>query len=912
VLLGETAEFEIRPAGESLIETVPNKNVTAAFRVTNKAEIQDFTTEVGLPEGWKLITKDFPFFLEKNQTDLRLISIYVPPSTTAGKYEVTYQLRGRKFPSIRDSYSFWVVVSPYRKLSMNVLQAPEFVIAGESYQVMLQILNESNVCDQLVLKVQCIDSLSIKPEVDHFTIPSGQYRTVNVHILTDAKALEPGSQTVYYTIHCADQKESQAETQSSVKIIPRVMGAEDRYFRLPVQLSAAFVTQRQDGKTNSGIQGNAFGSGTLDEKGTKSISFHFRGPDAYRRSISVFAERDEYTASYWTKRFAIHVGDRPFTLTQLSQNSRYGRGVELGFSPNAEWSFGTYYQNSRWYMSDSKSFASFVKYQPNDRGAFQLSYLDNHEIDQEGKLLSASADFNPFKNTRVELEVASGSHRGEFEKGIQANVMGNLPFATCQVEWIYASPDFPGYYRDTNLLSTGLILRPIDKLSLNFSYRSDRQNFEMDTTRYVAPISRFFQSGISYQFIPQLRASIDFNTRSTKDRMADHRFDYSESSGRFMLNPNFWKLTLSLSAEQGQTQNNLYGKSSAMGRYMANLHFEPLGNQSYDAYLYYEENNRYSDKKTRMTTMGFNVRFLVSRKMEFRMNFQNNYTPEDAYMDRNISELSFKYLLPNKNSIQLRGRLTLLRNSMDRTDKALVVEYTAPIGIPVQVRKNSCIVKGRVIDMETRLPVRDMIIRINGSTAVTDADGNFIFRNLKEKTYYLILDKAAVGLNRVPVQKMPMEIHTVPGKEGKIVEIGLIRSASVSGRVMIASRQEKQPAPGSEPAAKAYVVGEGVAGEASKADSSLANILVEMSRNDETLRRVTDSKGGYTFDELRPGNWTIKFYDYNLPQYHQFENVSSEIELKPGDRKVLDAPVFPQKRRIRFMQNGGVIKERFR
>ncbi|HEX9934199.1 MAG TPA: hypothetical protein VGB38_03295, partial [bacterium] len=534
------------------------------------------------------------------------------------------------------------------------------------------------------------------------------------------------------------------------------------------------------------------------------------------------------------------------------------------------------------------------------------------DSESNGQLISASVNARLLRNTSASLELASGWHGGQFEKGLQAQVTGSHSRITYDIDWIYSSPDFPGYYRDTNYLSAGLVLRPTSRLSLNLGYRNEKQNFEMDTTRYSAPLTRYFQAGLGLQFTLHTRVSLNYATRSSRDRMPAYLFDYLENTGSVRFDQSFKTLAFSVSAEAGKTENRRDGTVYDMNRTMASVRFAPSDFQSYNGYFYIDESNRYSSERMKLVTYGLEARYMLLKRAEFRLNYQNNSNPEDFYMDRNLFETLFRYTLPNSHVVQLRARLTVLRNSMDHRDKAFVVEYAAPIGIPLAVRKNSCIVKGLVLDAETGLPVRDLIIRINGSTAVTDKSGHFVFRNLSEKTYYLSFDKAAVGLNRVSVQKMPMEIAAVLGKEGRTVEFALTRGASLSGRVDVMKPKEARPSSGQvgQGPGETYLLGNGAEPhDTTGTKSGLANILVEISRDDEVQRRMTDSNGAYGFEELRPGSWTVKFYDYNLPEYHQFLRNSFEVELKPGDRIDLNASVLPKKRRIQLQQDGGVVRE---
>ena len=77
-LRADNGGLEVRPAAEEYFLTTPQKNVTMIFHVTNKtSEKQEFKSIVEMPEGWKLITEDFPFELDQNQSIAKLVSFYI-------------------------------------------------------------------------------------------------------------------------------------------------------------------------------------------------------------------------------------------------------------------------------------------------------------------------------------------------------------------------------------------------------------------------------------------------------------------------------------------------------------------------------------------------------------------------------------------------------------------------------------------------------------------------------------------------------------------------------------------------------------------------------------------------------------------------------------------------------------------
>ncbi|GAH24631.1 unnamed protein product [marine sediment metagenome] len=277
--------------------------------------------------------------------------------------------------------------------------------------------------------------------------------------------------------------------------------------------------------------------------------------------------------------------------------------------------------------------------------------------------------------------------------------------------------------------------------------------------------------------------------------------------------------------------------------------------------------------------------------------------------------------MPNEHKISVQGRYTSYRNSEKKDETALMIQYTVPFRLPVGRKKNIGVVKGYVYDEETKESMPDVIIRANGATAVTDSDGNFTFPSLKPGTYYLNIDRARIGLNRITTQKNPIEVTVESGKEIR-VEIGITQPAILSGQIMLYQFENNHSndswaEKGGNNTTNHYVVGDGDNNNGSLNNGEtklvkaygLANILLELTNGSEIKRCVADKKGYFRFEELRPGKWTLKVYNANLPDYHYLEEDTFAIELKPGDGKEILLKALPKKRFIRIMEQGGILSE---
>ena len=925
-LVSDDTGVVVRPNGEDYIETVPRSNITTVFRVTNQtSEKQDLISEVELPEGWILLTQNLPFDIEAHASDIKLLCFHVPQITTTGNYEVTYRVKSRKYPSISDYFTVIVNVLPMKRLRIHVIQAPTSVISGETYRISMTVSNESNVEGDIKLDVRSLENLPILLDTTVFHLLSGESKNIWVEVLTDSTTNVSFKHTVKINAKFLDDENIGDGTKSIVNILTRSGSAVDWYHRFPVEGQFSYIKQDNDHGHQS-LQVDVSGRGRLSEGSRDIIEFRFRNPDSYMKSLSIYGEHDLYTVSYSTDKWSINIGDGPYSLSSLTEMGRHGRGI-YGNIKIKRLVLGAFYQKARFFWSGGvkEEIASFLKYNVNSRDKIGFYYLKKRMYTRNADIFSMEGTFRPFKNTALELEYAGATSNNTYYDSYKMRISGSQSIVHYHFHLISADSDFPGYYRNTNFFSAGMSVSVLKNLRLRSQARWDKQQYDIDTTNYVAPLSKYRQLGLEYLLGNKLRLQLDQIKQSREDRYTASKFNYDLTSYRLRVLRNIGKLNVSGSVEMGETINKFIQKRSKRIRYSIIANYRPSRRHYFRGYLYYDKGNRYIDEKDRRVTVGINISSQIFSKTSFFMTFQNYYSPEYYQMNRNLFELQLKHNLSHRHAFSLRCRKTILRNSLSQDDMALRIDYKLSLGVPISRKKSIGSIRGHVYDTVNNQPMQDVIFRINDLTAVTDQRGNFSFRALRPGTYLLTIDKSRIGLNKVVLQQTPMQVSIVGGEE-KYVEFAITRGASVSGEVMVYSvvddssdhfsadkmqdhMDEFYIAGGDKNKTKKNGKETSITNGKTKRvpDHGLAGILVEMKMGEEIHRRVTDKKGRFFFGELRPGHWTFKLYEYNLPDYHKFEKEAYEFGLQPGEEKELLVKVIPVRRRIQILREGETI-----
>lgn len=902
---------EVRPAGKESLETEPMRIITTVFRVTNKsAEKQELASNIELPEGWRLITKDLLFELGANESKMRLVSFFIPQTTLAGEYEVLFFVRGEYTSTISDSCPIRVVVSPVAKVEVKLLKAPAHVIAGEDYQASFVVANEGNIENTVRIKIDSEANLPFIVGDEEFKLAPAESKTIRVVVETDIMK-EKLDHHLSLTAQILEDEKTQAQATSLVEIIPRITEGEDESHKLPVEITLRQATQKNNEEDKSGFQTEISGKGPLDEEGKKYIKFLFRGPDIYDKSA--FSERDQYSFSFWTKDYEFHLGDHRYFLSSLTENDYYSRGISGKLNLN-NFSWGAGYHKTRWIEPEEKQIGGYIRYLIREKYRLGLNYLKKTGADR-AEIVSLEAQLRPAENTHVEFEYALGKKDKKDDDASWLRVYGYRRWISYRLGFTHAGPDYPGYYRNIDSLMAVLAFSLKDNLRLNANFGQGKNKSDSGPTIYSASWEKYYQLGLNYNLKPDTVLSFDWRDHYREGQLPNFDFDSQEKSFRFGIEHSLKKLNLSASAESGKT-DELNNQSSYLQRYTASAYFRPTKRQTYKGSLSYSNYKDFTGRKPRYITGGLKGSFRISESTFFELDFQTNDYARYYQGERDILEARLTHTLPNGHKIPMRGRYTSYRDSHLKDESTLMIEYIIPFGLSISKKNNTGTVKGYVYDEKTKEPIPDIIVRLNGYTAVTDKKGRFIFPSVKPRKYYLHIDREGIALNQIPVRKTPIEVVVEGGQERRL-EIGMAQPATLSGEIMVYRlRNGYHKLNGENGPNNRYIAGDnngvilnGNKGELAE-DYVLANVLVELVNGSEIERRVTDKKGRFEFEELRPGKWTLKIHDNNLPEYYHFEKDTFEFELEPGQKNALLVKVLPMKRHIHLVGEGGTLQEK--
>ncbi|MGB8952362.1 MAG: SPOR domain-containing protein [Candidatus Aminicenantales bacterium] len=910
--------IHIQSTNSGVIEAKPQSSITLTFRVSNGTnQKHEFSPRLILPEGWRLITEELPFQLGSGEETIRLVGIFVPLRTLSGDYSIIYSLSASDNPSLSTRQNVQVRVLLESNFILQFIESPRLVIAGEKYRCRFLLTNQSNASFTLHVEVDSQDGYPFQADIARILLKAGDSVPFAVTVETDPKVRKKITHRVRLKVKAEEMGRDIVQTSASsqVDVVPKVSGEEDYYYRLPIEFSLIALTNANEEFTQFRLSG----TGNLKANRSTKISFLFRGPG--RKELLNFGfQHEEYWLSLETPIGNFYAGDRVFSLSKLTEYGHYGRGF-VGELTLSRFGVKAYYQESLFTSMDYKrrQKALQVSYAAGQKQRFSLSYLSNKTGDHpEDSTYSFQTNVR-YKVFNMNFEYARGikksSHADKTDQAIWLEAYGQYKSLHYQLNIIQAGANYPGSYNNLVFRLGNLSFSPLKNITLRSSYQDQRLSSHSDL--YLSSISESFGLlGIQTRVFNNLHFSLDFRSRERKDLSPVPSFHYIDRTVRFGIYSHFGSLDIQAFMDIGKTYNQLSQQSCNLAEYMASISYVPIHKLTLGGHLLLRDQDKsFTGERQQgmelQLDMSLNLQntvlrafFRTTKRREFYSQILEGHVLDDPLLitqHLNLLEVSLTQRFSNGHSLafRLRGASPMEYGPQLKSNFMGAVEYTIPLSFPVSRKTELGELRGRVYNVEKKDEgIRGVIVKVSDLMTITNARGEFIFHSLPPGKYYMSVDKKSIDPDQITLQKTPFDLDVEGGKKIQ-VNLGLARSCSVNGQVVVYEYEKETQEPTFEfPSEKK---------EQKLVESyKLRNTLVEMRNPEESFLQATDDEGQFHFEDLRPGQWTLKIYDNNLPELYVVEKDVYILDLAPGSKEFLSVRVIPEVRIIRFLEGGEI------
>jgi hypothetical protein len=858
--------------GAPRLEAEPGKTATALFRLTNHSATGELVhAEVVLPQGWRLITQEEPKQLGPAEEETRLVGFSIPAGTPAGTYTVRYGVHGRiSRPHVRDSVQ--IVVGERRGLELQLESPPRFGIAGDPYDVRFLLRNLGNVAERVRLRLSGSDDLHPETDSTLMSLAPGESRLIPVRVATRRDlATVLRHRVEVRALSIADDSVA-ALARSDVEILPRATEAPS-FHRLPVK-----VRLRTADVGVGGTVPEISGSGTLFRGGATRIDFLLRGRET---RPTLYGESDEYRFGLHGRNFDLRLGDQTYSLSALTEPGRYGSGTG-GRATLGRISFGGHMlRDRRGSMEEQR--AAFLGLDLSETAYLGVHYLRWLGHDR-AHVTTGRAFFSPVRGTTVDAEYGRGLGGRSSARAVHAE--GSYTRMSYTLRHVRGGDEYPGRYNGTSADEAYLSLRPFSELRLDGSLHLYENRPTLTgagpsgTTETRSLRVRLGYAGLlSAEYAVDERAADQlFNSYDRESRAV--RVTGSYGTGHAWLSP-----TVEISrvwdtpGERDWPFRRLTlhgGISGARGSLSSSL--ERVSGRSI-----------HSTVAGEATSVSLHASTWMSRATHLRLSLYRHHGLTANFASRQGVDATVEQKLPFGHRLVARARSSTVRSPMAAGGPSFVLDYVAPLGVPVSRLRDEGRIAGRVFDVETGAGIARVPVRLGDRTMVTDDRGVWVFSGIRPGVHTLDVDRLSVGLGRVPGRALPLAV-TVRGSSTERVEIGMVRGARVSGAVLLMARTVS-------------VSTEGGAVES----SGMRDVIVQLSRGGEAVRRVTDASGRFAFADLLPGRWTLTLENPQIPPHHHLERDTLILDVRAGEAHAAEIRVLPRNRPLILLAEGEIV-----
>jgi hypothetical protein len=888
VVLAQAGGLEVRPADREQIASGPREVVATTFAVRNASGAPlEVEPRLVLPAGWSAITPETPFDLAISESSVRLVSFMIPESARAGEYPVTFEVRDRRQLSLSDSYTVRVQVTSAPKVQVIALEAPDFVIAGEPYRSAFLIRNVGNSPIVASFKVRNRRGLRAAPTEGTLALDPGESRQIEIEA-TAPEASAPTRQrsNARLTVAVSVEDVPTAVLADSVtQVVPRASPL-DAFHTLGSRLDMHFVARDARGNRSSGWQPELSGAGVIDEEHERYLSFKFRGPDA--RDRGSLGASDEYWVRYQDPNVTAAAGDFTYSLSQLTDPGRFGRGALFGFERTL-WGLTAFEMRDPYSSSVGVQRGLNAYYRLNNTTQLDANLLDRTEGTLPADILSLRAQSQWDLGFTTDLEVGQSDGGGERGNAVRAALHDSRRAVRYYILGWSADEDFRGYLRDKEYLSAGFDYPRAKGFGLRGYYRLQNWNLEpleeidpdlLDRRNeadfmLAAPTERQWSLGTSRSLLSGTRASLDYTHRTRVGGTTSPDIDLVNQSWRAGLGQSWRVFSLNYSYERGATLNNLSGAQFDTSAHLFSASLRAGRHQSYGLYALHDESSNANEPENARTSYGMNASYRFGTATSLTLDAQRGETRFGRTAQYN---LSFTHERPTGARFRLAARR--LEGRFARTD--LLASYSIPFSLPVLRKAGVSTVRGRVYDEDSGDGLRNVLLHLDGLTAVTNGKGEFEFPAVKAGHYRLAMDRRNIAVDRIPAASSPLDV-TVDARVPDSMQIALVRAVTIAVAVKLHS-DDATPSRGAP------------------------NQLVVFRSGEAVLRRLTDAEGRVRLGGLAPGKWIVTVAEDTLPPGYAAAVGDLELEVGAGESVNADIPLTPVKRNIRMLAPLGIAR----
>ncbi|WP_247234445.1 hypothetical protein [Telluribacter sp. SYSU D00476] len=867
-------------------KVAPDEYFTLFFDVTNNDAFSiNPRANLVLPEGWTIVTRKELSEVKPGETKKIFFTLRPSRNARVGTGNITLQIMVDQRVVMEEKV--WLEIDQVHKVDIMPVVVPDFLREGTSFTCVYLVQNLGNSIEEIQLsstqglisgnqKITLEPYTSYSVKVQYAIPPNLSQKT---YLVVDLIALLMGT-------------EERVQKSQLVEAYPNSTRKSDPYLRFPIEVSGIYNAVSNGGQQSTGSQFDIRGQGYLDFSKQHYLDFVLHGPNQI--NLPQFGSFDQYSITYSNPQFAVSALDYTLQVSNLTEFSRFGRGLQMSYKAGDTELTG-FYSQPRFFAGIKSTYGGKLTYRPTEHFDFNLNIISKNMLvgDQLVTTDIASISTNYQKNSLwVETEAAANTALGKTDVGGFLRLYYSPKWFRFSSNLVYAGKDFYGYYTNSTLISNTLYSKITRKLMLGAGQNITKVNQSLDLTIYsTLPYYSNYFGEFSYQFSTRDQLRLNYTYREKEDRAAQKQFNYEESVARYSYFHTGKRLYVWLDGEVGRTRNLLavgdsMVRTTLQNRFMLNYTF--FRDLTLGANVEYLQTNRYSalNRTEEFLFYGANALIRLKDYLSFNLYYRNNYALDELTESRNFlnSELILK--LNDRHRLSLRGSYAAFpgENRLEKNWLA-TARYTLLINAPIKKDKSLGGIYGKLSKVSDE-KISGVIVQMGKETTITDESGSFKFNDLVPGEYYVTLRRSSLKVDEIADIPLPLEVN-VKANEITDIQIPITRSASVKGIIEVGVPVQ-------------------VGSQASERKKE--SLVVKLTNNESTFYTETDASGAFSFGEVRSGEWTISVVKTGAwTNDYTIDADSRQISVVAGKDTQVKFRLTPKERKL-HMNGGKTIK----
>ncbi len=859
--------------------------VTLPFTVVNRSsQTLNLSENINLPQGWRILATSGSFTLAPGERTVRLVHVLASSDVPSGSYTLPYHVISQDQLSIHAEENVSVVIASNAQLSLEVIEPPGLVLAGEEYTVKVTVKNKGNVAVSLTADIK--DRLgyvaSLRPK--SLALEPSQSSTLTI----TAKIPASLKNTSYHTFKLSLEGRSiDVQKEIKTRIVSRIPEGIGRYHTLTAKVSGNYTSNGNIGT----LQTELSVAGSLDEEGIHNIDLLVRNKQTL--STSSLGLDSEMRASYINSSIGIHLGDRLFPIAGITDTGFYGKGLEIEYHPNDQYWFlrafsAEQHSSEISFNEDGSLTLANIKgieagYQF-DSGLEIIANILSKENEDNSQHIETLTGFDVHWDKFDAFEVGLSFARDNDGHAIRFEQNGLLGALNYNLEFQRADALFDGQIKDVESESaTGIYSFNENKSYLKANLFRSQRNLENDISRQIRD-DNIYRLGIGHYFndnrLDSLFAEVFVRTERDKREASD--LDHTEKGIRLEYQKNInhqWGLNTNI--EFARSHDDIKQLTSNIDRESLTLAYTP--NDEY--YFGFNIDNTHSiERNNQSLSYGLNAAIRLNNRQYFSGYWRHS---DIANSNNDKFQLNYEHLFSNGLSLGLSVSTDTQPSRSGDVDYLL--RLSMPLDIPLYKRKNISAIQGRVVDKEHHQAIANSIITIAGQHAISDEQGFYQFKAIRAGAYSIATDLSRTHLNQNYLIEDAQRNITLLADQTMIHNIQLTAGTGLTGQVRkyITSQSSVLQHIDEE-----LIPSDGISG--------LLVTLISTEESEIVYKSLTTEGGFFSFNGIKAGKWHIQVADpQNLIGESRLDNPQRIVELQIGGELDLEFKAIPLLKKIK-------------